>query len=82
VPGVLERDDLSVTLAPGLVLEDDVVVAVRVERRVKVDKIDRVGRDIGPEDAEVVAVVEGVGFHSRTVTAPEVGTAARNRPAI
>ena len=64
MPGVLEGEQLSVALAPRLVLEDDVVVAVAVERRVEVDEVDRRIRDVAPEDVEVVAVVQDVGLHA------------------
>ena len=63
MPGVFEREQLRVTLPPGLVLEDDVVVTARIERRVEVDKIDgRVG-EVVLHDPEVVAVVEDIGLH-------------------
>jgi len=58
MPGVLEGEQLGVALAPGLVLEDDVVGPVRVERRVEIDEIDRFVRDVAPENVEVVAVVQ------------------------
>jgi hypothetical protein len=37
MPGVLEGEDLTVGASPGLILEDHVVISVRVERRVEVD---------------------------------------------
>jgi hypothetical protein len=64
VPRVLERDELRVALAPRLVLEDDVVVAVGAQRRVEVDEVDRLRVDVAPQDVEVVAVVEDVGLHA------------------
>jgi len=44
-----------------LVLEDDVVVPVRVEGRVEVDQINALVGDVAAEDVEVVAVVEEFG---------------------
>jgi hypothetical protein len=41
MPGVLEGEQLRIGGVAGLVAEDDVVVAVRVERRVEVDQVDR-----------------------------------------
>ena len=35
-----------------------------VEGRVEVDDVDALVRDVAAEDAEVVSVVEDVGFHS------------------
>jgi hypothetical protein len=43
-----------------LLLEKDVVILVALERRVKVDEIDRLVPHIAAEHVEVVAVVEGV----------------------
>lgn len=39
---------------------NSVVGAVGVEGRVEVDQIDGFGRDVAPQDIEIVAVVEGV----------------------
>ena len=61
MPGVLEGEELGVRLPPRLVLEDDVVVPIRVEGRVQVDQIDRLVRDVPAEDVEIVSVVEEVG---------------------
>jgi hypothetical protein len=62
VPGVLEGQELGIGLPPRLILEDDVVVPVRVEGRVEVDQIDALVRDVAAKDVEVVAVVEDVGL--------------------
>ena len=52
---------------PGAVFfgEEDVVVGVGVEGRIKVDQVHRFVVDVAAEDVEVVAVVEDVGLHSR-----------------
>ena len=63
VPRVVEGDDLGVTLPSRLVLEDDVVRSVRVEGRIEVDEVDRLVRDVTPEDIEIVAVVEDLRLH-------------------
>jgi hypothetical protein len=77
VPGVLEGEQLGVALAPRLVLEDDVVVPVRVEWRVQVDEVNRLVRYVAPENVEVVAVVQDVGLHDRRV--PPRGSGQRAR---
>ena len=65
VPRVFEGEQLSVALAPRLILEDDVVVAVRVERRIEIDEVDRRIFNVPPEDVEVIPVVEDIRLHVR-----------------
>jgi hypothetical protein len=65
MPCVVEGDELSVALVAGLILEDDVVVTVRVEGRVEVDQVDGLFGDVSaPKDVQVVAVVEDVRLQS------------------
>ncbi len=59
MPGVVERFDLCLCLGARVALEQDVVGAVRVERRVEVDEVHGLGFESG-EHVEVVAVVEAV----------------------
>lgn len=65
VPRILERLDLRVGAVPGLRLEQNVVVGVRVERRVEVDEIDALVRDAVVQDLQIVAVVKLVHEHPR-----------------
>ena len=60
VPGVVEGGHLRLRLLPALVLEQHVVRAVRVERRVEVDQVDRLVLDVLAQDDEVVTVVKSV----------------------
>src|SRR5688572_24080383 len=55
LPAVLEGPDL------GLVAPDHLVKAVREERRVEVDQVDAVGREL-PEDMQVVLAVQDAGL--------------------
>jgi len=64
VPGVLEGEELGIGRVAGLVFEDDVVVAVRVERGVEVDQVDAGVGQVAAQDVEVVAVGEDVGASS------------------
>ena len=66
---------------PGLVdlpREDHVVVAVRVERRVEVDEVDRLARDALSQDGQVVAIVEGV-HHPAPLLPPACGGLLRRQ---
>src|SRR5665213_2455596 len=58
LPGVLEGGDLGGGARTVLFRKKDVVVLAGVERRVEVDEVDGVGRDVVAKDGEVVAVVE------------------------
>jgi hypothetical protein len=60
VPGILEGRDLGFRLLPALVLEQHVVGAVGIERRVEIDQVDRFVRDMLAQDRQVVAVEEGI----------------------
>jgi hypothetical protein len=64
-PGVLEGKQLCIGGVAGLVAEDDVVFAVRVERWIEVDQVDRGVRNVSAQAVEVVAVVEDVGGEVR-----------------
>ncbi len=57
---VLEREQLGVGVETGLILEDEVVITVRGGGRVEVHEVNRLIRDISPEDVEVVAVVQDI----------------------
>ena len=59
-PRVLEGLDLRGGPLAVLLREQDVVVGVRVERRVQVDEVNRLVLDVSAQDVEVVAVVEDV----------------------
>ena len=61
--GVLERLDLRIAAAAGLELEQHVVIGVRVERRIEVDQIDAVARDVIAQDIEIVAIEKLVHAH-------------------
>jgi hypothetical protein len=62
-PRVLERLYLGRGPLPRLLGEQDVVVLVRLERRVEVDEAHRLVFDVVPEHVEVVTIVEEVRFH-------------------
>jgi len=57
---------LRISSGTGFVFEKDVVIAVGIKRRVKVNKIDRLVLYIVPQDLQIVAVVESVHEDSRT----------------
>ena len=61
VPGVVKGGDLGGGVLAGAFFEQDVVGGVGVERRVEVDEVDRLVRDVLAEDGEVIAEVELVG---------------------
>lgn len=50
VPGVFERRDLRLRVGPALVFEQNVVVAVGIEWRVKVDQVNGLVPDVFPQD--------------------------------
>ena len=50
MPRVFESHDLRIGFESALVFEKHVVVAVRIERRVEIDEIDRFVLDIPPQD--------------------------------
>ena len=56
MPGILERFDLAVGRRAGRRLEQDVVVGVRVERRVEIDEIDALVGDMLAQHLEIVTV--------------------------
>jgi len=60
MPSVFESHDLRIGFESALVFEKHVVVAVRIERRVEIHKIDRLGADVSFEDIQIIAVVESV----------------------
>ena len=60
VPGIAERFDLRGRLAAALLFEQDVVIAVGVERRIEVDQIDGGAREVLLENVEVVSVVQRI----------------------
>ena len=57
-PGVLEGGNLGGGLLACLLLEEDVVVGVGVEGRVKIDEVNAGVGDVVAQDVEVVAEVE------------------------
>ena len=61
VPGILERLDLRVAVVAFGRFEQDVVVGVRIERRVEVDQVHAFGAHVIAQDVEIVAVIERVG---------------------
>jgi hypothetical protein len=65
VPGVLEGQQLGIACLARLVAEDDVEVAVGVERRVKLNQVDGGSGQVATQDVEVVAVGEDVGGEVR-----------------
>ena len=57
LPGVLEGANLGTGLRAVLLRKQDVIVLARVERRVKIDQVDRLVFHVSAEDVEVVAVI-------------------------
>ena len=55
VPGVLERLDLAFAAVPLGTLEQDVVIGVRIERRVEIDQIYALAGDMFAQDVQIVA---------------------------
>ena len=60
VLGVLKRLDLRLAVLPLGRFEEEIVVALGVERRVEVDEVHGFVREVVAEDVEVVAVVKPV----------------------
>lgn len=60
VPRVFERRDLRFAVAARFVAEQYVVIPIAVERRIKIDQIDRLVLDVVPQDLQIIAVVESV----------------------
>jgi len=58
VPGILECLDLSGGLTAVTLGEEDVIILVAFERRVKMDKANRFVFDIAAEDFQVIAVIQ------------------------
>jgi len=56
--------NLSAAIVPG---EEDVVVLAAVERRVKVDEVNRLIPDVLVQNLQIVAVIEFVLFHCGTI---------------
>ncbi len=67
MPGVLERFDLRVRVLPLRRLEKDIVIGVRIERRVEIDEVHAFIRDMLAQNMQIVAEVERVG-HTSPVT--------------
>ena len=58
VPGVLKGLDLRRAALPLGRFEEEIVVALGIERRVEVDEVNGFAREVVAEDMEVVAVVK------------------------
>jgi hypothetical protein len=58
VPGILECLDLSGGLTAVALGEEDVIILVAFERRVKMDKVNRFIFDIAAEYFQVIAVIQ------------------------
>jgi hypothetical protein len=55
MPSVIEGKLLRIRAVARLIAEDDAVARVRVEGRIEIDEIDRLGLDVSlAEDVEVV----------------------------
>ncbi|HEY1770298.1 MAG TPA: hypothetical protein VGG02_08590 [Chthoniobacterales bacterium] len=65
MPGILERLDLRLARPSLRQLEKQVVIALRIKRRVEIDQIHRLIRDLLPQHLQVIPVVEPV--HCRGV---------------
>ena len=50
-------------MAGILLLKEDVVILVAIERRVKIDQIDRFISNVSPEDVEVIAIIKQIVWH-------------------
>ena len=61
VPGILERLDLRVAVVAFGRFEQDVVVGVRIERRIEIDQVHALVLYVIAQDVEIVAVIERVG---------------------
>ena len=60
MPGIFESHDLRVGFMSALVFETHVVVAVRIQRRIEINKTDRLVPDIPPQNIRIIAVVKSV----------------------
>src|SRR5579863_119920 len=60
MPGVLEGGDLGFAIGAALIFEEDIVIAIRVERRVQIDQVYALGGDVFTQDVEIVSIVECV----------------------
>lgn len=62
MPGVFESGYLRLGLDAGFVFEKNVVIPVRIKRRIKIHEIDTGIRKIIPvlQDLQIIAVVESV----------------------
>lgn len=67
VPRVLEGFNLRLARLSLGRFEQEIVVALGIERRVEVDEVNRFGRNVVAEDVKVVAVIELI--HGRRVCA-------------
>jgi hypothetical protein len=57
MPGVFERRYLRLRVGAGFVLEQNIVIPVRIKRRVKIDQVNGLIRDVIPQDIQIIAVV-------------------------
>lgn len=64
LPRIAERLDLRAGLPAERRAMDQVVLSIRVERRVEVHEVHRLVRDVPAKDVEVVAVVQGAHVHA------------------
>ena len=60
MPAIFECGDLRVGLVSLRGFEEDGIIALGIERRIEIDKIDRLRRDVLAENIEVVAEIEFV----------------------
>jgi hypothetical protein len=66
MPSVLESHYLRIGFEPTLVFEQNIVIAVGIERRIEIYEIARLFVDISPKNIQIIAVVKSVhGFCSR-----------------
>jgi hypothetical protein len=63
VPGIFECLDLSGWVTIVALGEEDVIILVAFERRVKMDKVNRFVFDIAAEYFQVIAVIQNVLCH-------------------
>ncbi len=61
VPRILERLDLRVAVRALGRLEQDIVIGVRIERRVEIDKVHAFVSDMFAQHVQIVAIIELVG---------------------
>ncbi len=61
VPAVFERFDLCVRFAARCSAEQDVVIGIRIERRIEIDEIDAVIRHMRAQHIQIVPVKQMVG---------------------